>query len=284
MFDPSFTGRVPDEWLSEGVWLFEAWEKFGPPEYVGKAHAAAEDFCRLMKSQAPRTYLAPAPDGTYLTIDRKALEEAFDHAGLEDEFDEAGLRRGPRADARRAMADYFDNRHGAECNVWFDLRHCTLRAFGSPQSPAARPEWIAAPAWQVLKPALFERRNFIQGGNVNFWNVAVVDPSRKPAPVDLPRAFDSAGAASVSLPPKGGMARPKVRGVDYAAKDQPLIEEMHRMLTADPPEARNVWNAALAVSERADGQGNGISKAKRLQKRYSAQYSAAFSAGHDGKD
>jgi hypothetical protein len=62
------------------------------------------------------------------------------------------------------------------------------------------------------------------------------------------------------------------RGLSYKQQGQPLIEEMRRMLTAIPPEAKGPWDAALVVSEKAVGGGTGDSKAKRLL----ALYSAAF--------
>jgi hypothetical protein len=72
-------------------------------------------------------------------------------------------------------------------------------------------------------------------------------------------------------------ARAKPRGISFAALDRPLIEDMHRMLTATPPEAANPWQAALVVSQRATGHGGPISKSKRLLSRYSA----AFRTEHD---
>jgi hypothetical protein len=57
---------------------------------------------------------------------------------------------------------------------------------------------------------------------------------------------------------------------DYTVQDRPLIEEMHRMITAH--ESPNPWNAALKVSGKAVGIGSPESKVKRLVAHYSALY------------
>jgi hypothetical protein len=95
-----------------------------------------------------------------------------------------------------------------------------------------------------------------------------------------PMPAGDADAAAAPHQAKASPARVKPRGINYREADQPLIEEMHRMLTARPRVARNVWDVALAVSEHAQGHGTGTSKAKRLLDRYSA----AFSTERDGKD
>jgi hypothetical protein len=63
--------------------------------------------------------------------------------------------------------------------------------------------------------------------------------------------------------------RKKPRGVSYREQDRPLIEEMRRLLTAQPPQAKGPFDAALAVSGNAAGTGSAVSKAKRLVRLYS---------------
>jgi len=70
----------------------------------------------------------------------------------------------------------------------------------------------------------------------------------------------------------------KPAGVNYAAADCPLIEEMHSLITSG--QAKGPYDAALAVVDRAKGSPNSESKAKRLVRRYSA----AFSSEHDRQD
>jgi len=60
------------------------------------------------------------------------------------------------------------------------------------------------------------------------------------------------------------------RGRDYAAKDRPLIEAMHQMLTGSPPAADTVWEATDRVVDQATGGGQRDAKRKRLAARYHA--------------
>ena len=67
-------------------------------------------------------------------------------------------------------------------------------------------------------------------------------------------------------------------GLNFQLDDQPLIKAMHSLIEAG--DASSIWNAALAVADRAKGSRNSQSKAKRLVR----GYSAAFSAEHGRKD
>jgi hypothetical protein len=66
--------------------------------------------------------------------------------------------------------------------------------------------------------------------------------------------------------------RRKPRGINYAADDAPLVQEMHHLIVAG--KARNPWDAALAVADRAVGTKDIQSRAKRLLGRYSAASSS----------
>jgi hypothetical protein len=72
--------------------------------------------------------------------------------------------------------------------------------------------------------------------------------------------------------------RRKAPGLNYEAEDAPLVLEMREMIVSG--QAKSRWAAALVVSQKAKGGGNGTSKAKRLLRRYLL----AFSAERDGKD
>jgi hypothetical protein len=70
--------------------------------------------------------------------------------------------------------------------------------------------------------------------------------------------------------------RRQVYGLNYETTDMPLVAEMHHLVKSG--KARSPWNAAVAVSDRAQGYGGPISKAKRLLGRYRSEQ---FRAEHD---
>jgi len=90
--------------------------------------------------------------------------------------------------------------------------------------------------------------------------------------------YDAAEQRGASEPPIS--PRQHRGGKNYAAQDQPLIEEMHRLLMATPPKATSPWEATDAVAVRAVGGGTIDARRKRLLGRYSE----AFSPERYGKD
>jgi hypothetical protein len=81
------------------------------------------------------------------------------------------------------------------------------------------------------------------------------------APTDL---------TSLATDDRGVRRRKAPSGVNHEASDAPLIREMRELIVSG--QAKSRWDAALAVSEKAKGDGNGESKAKRLHRRYSAAF------------
>jgi hypothetical protein len=73
--------------------------------------------------------------------------------------------------------------------------------------------------------------------------------------------------------PRRSSRAQRPRGIDYRSADEALVHDMRALITARPPQAKDRWDAALQVSEKATGQGSGVSKAKRLMARYSAVFS-----------
>jgi hypothetical protein len=69
----------------------------------------------------------------------------------------------------------------------------------------------------------------------------------------------------------GQRRRKAPSGVNYEASDAPLIREMKELIVSG--QAKNRWDAALAVSRKAKGDGTEVSKTKRLHGRYSAVFS-----------
>ncbi len=67
-----------------------------------------------------------------------------------------------------------------------------------------------------------------------------------------------------------GGGRKKGSG-SWAVQDQPLIEEMNRLIKSG--EVKSAWAAATRVTERARGEGTSESKTKRLHRRYKDQFS-----------
>jgi hypothetical protein len=83
-------------------------------------------------------------------------------------------------------------------------------------------------------------------------------------------AMDAAQAAmdKVEIPQERLPARPPRTATrrGFAEEDEPLVEEMHRQISAG--EAKNPWQATNAVADRAAGPGTLHSKRQRLLKRF----------------
>jgi hypothetical protein len=82
-------------------------------------------------------------------------------------------------------------------------------------------------------------------------------------------AFWPAGDSPKPESKRSSELRRSFQGLTYATSDAPLVAEMGELIRAG--KARGPWEAALAVSGRAEGHGNTISKAKRLVNRYSVR-------------
>jgi hypothetical protein len=67
---------------------------------------------------------------------------------------------------------------------------------------------------------------------------------------------------------QGRAAKPKHNGLNFAAADLPLVQEMRRLIKAG--QARSPEDAARAVVSRAEGHGDPRSRVGRLAKRYRA--------------
>ena len=114
-----------------------------------------------------------------------------------------------------------------------------------------------------------------------YFSPGEIDPFRTVIPLTavlaLGRSRGDAGSIIAGLASWYGLdldaPRPRRRkpaGVNFANADQPLLEEMRRLIDAGA--ARGPHDAALEVSDRADGYGTLQSKAKRLATRYSAAF------------
>ena len=85
--------------------------------------------------------------------------------------------------------------------------------------------------------------------------------------------LESAPAAAVPATGSSKTTAPRrLSGRNYAVSDAPLVREIKEMV--DTGRSRTPWDAALALAERAEGYGDGISKAKRLVGRYSVVFRA----------
>jgi hypothetical protein len=60
-------------------------------------------------------------------------------------------------------------------------------------------------------------------------------------------------------------------GLTYEVEDAPLVREMREMIVSG--QAKNPWEAAQAIAEKAEGSRRGTSKAQRLHGRYSVAFS-----------
>jgi hypothetical protein len=82
-------------------------------------------------------------------------------------------------------------------------------------------------------------------------------------------AFWPAGDSPKPESKQSSELRRSFQGLTYAAADAPLVAEMDELIRAG--KARGPWEAALALSGKAEGHGTTASKAKRLVKRYSVR-------------
>lgn len=158
---------------------------------------------------------------------------------------------------RQAWIRWCNARTALSLDLRTSLMFGTLRAFGDPGHAGAVPQWIPLRSWQFLHIDP-DDNNTASGGGITYWFVRVVDPS-----------------TTSSLKPSKRRG-----GKDYAAQDQPLIKEMHRLLTITPPAVGGVWEATDSVADQAAGGGQRDSKRKRLMERYSE----VFRTEHYGKD
>jgi hypothetical protein len=248
---PSFTGKVSAEHQRQGEWLRDAAEAFGDPSDVERLHDAVARFSALADEVSPEAFRVmakqPGPPG-----DRE-------------------LRNLMPREQQRAWDKFLGAESILHINLMSRLMFGSLRANGRPQSPAADLEWIHSRIWLHLKFDV-DRNNTASGEGLKYWYVRVVDPIR------LTTADAGQTAATAAQPKRARGSR--VHGTNWREADMPLAQEMNQMLTSVPPIASNPWDAALRVSEKALGKGNGTSKAKRLHK----LYSDTFRAGRDGKD
>jgi hypothetical protein len=97
-------------------------------------------------------------------------------------------------------------------------------------------------------------------------------PSQAPTAGTWVRSSDAVPSAPAPSTTPRRTGRKAPRGTSYREQDRPLVEEMRRMLAAEPPRAKGAWDAALVVSKNAVGNGNGTSKTKRLLALYSATF------------
>jgi hypothetical protein len=106
--------------------------------------------------------------------------------------------------------------------------------------------------------------NVVRGPGLVYFNVRVIE------------AKEWFAAEHVAPNPGSAQAKQKKRPSparrDFTAADRPLTKEMHRMLTAKPPKAKDKQEAASYVVDRAAGDGTVFSKIKRLMKHYSDVY------------
>lgn len=123
-----------------------------------------------------------------------------------------------------------------------------------------------------LQPDLYESR--LAGDVLIFTRVRVHSIAKGASMLEAAPAAALPGVG----PSKLGVTRRRPSGRNYAISDAPLIREIKEMV--DSGAVRTPWDGALAVSGRAEGHGDGTSKAKRLVGRYSA----AFRAERDGED
>jgi hypothetical protein len=158
-------GKVSREWFTRGSWLAEAWQAFGQPNYLSAVCAAAERFAKLRHGETPNAYLICSDQS---------------HSGLSRPEQYRELRKRLGGAERQAWVDYYTHRAFAEQEVLDRLTFGTLLAFGAPHNPAAEIEWIPPQAWYYLRldPA---HNNVVQGVNIAYWHVQVVDLAKSDA-------------------------------------------------------------------------------------------------------
>lgn len=141
------------------------------------------------------------------------------------------------------------------------LMHGVLFAFGDKEFAGNGAEWIPVRAWAAFDFDRNDKNAIVRSDGLRYRFVKVV-----PASIALTSVTPS------STVPRSSRRRPPSR-TDYTADDRPLVKEMHRMLTAEPAEAKDVQDAARRMEAKAKGNGTSDSKVKRLMKKYSAMFS-----------
>lgn len=175
------------------------------------------------------------------------------------------LPGGRLAPAPPEWEEYVRLGEAAMADVVAQLGSGVLFSFGCPGRPDADPVWMQSALWPGLRPDRGGRPSTVRGPGAVFYNVRVIAAAEWLAATE--RVPDPTRGEPVDKKKRSPPARR-----NFTAADMPLVEEMHQMLTAKPPRAKDKQAAASWVVDRAAGAGTVESKMKRLTKHYSEVY------------
>lgn len=143
------------------------------------------------------------------------------------------------------------------------LQDGSLRLFGELNLPGSHPLWIDPLTWTGLDPDP-EMPGRFTGCGLVFWKVRLISVSE----VDAMCKAHQTTATAAQIPSHTSRRIPQ--GLDYAASDAPLVQEMRRGIEIG--KFRNPTDAARALASQAKGDGQESSKVSRLLGRYSAAF------------